>query len=237
MTVSILLEAVILTERRKLAPEIVEEILEILQNELPPNQRHRVHPPNEYVYTQLLLAWSNSGLPNAEEMVKRICHNMRQDEIPFTIVTYGVLIRFYGKLRDTQKLDQLFNAMKMEKETSTKDSQMAHPNTHLQPNLVTLSEAIYGYSTGDRIEKAEQILRQMHLIKPTTVHEEQLFGRSIQCVLAAYRYTYNNPLCASRTRHMAVQNASKFYEKNKDCPYLSDQQKCKWMAILFFCKS
>jgi pentatricopeptide repeat protein len=239
MTVSILLEAILLTESRKVAPELMEEVLEILQNELPPNQRHRVHPPNEYICTQLLLAWSNSDLPNAKEMIERICHNMEQDEIPFTIVTYGVLIRFYGKLRDTQKLDHLFNALKREKEkvglenskeTSTEANQVHHPNSQLRPNVIALSEAIYGYSTGDQIEKAEQIIQQMLRLKPNTKQEEQLFGRSILTVLMAYRYTYKNPLCTSRARHNAVHKASKFYERNKDCTYLSDWQKCKWRS-------
>jgi len=191
-TAGIIMEVLIKQEHPRNAPLVAEQLLDFIQKEAVALKNTDLLP-NVVIYSQLLKAWTDSGLPQTPQRIDEILRRMREQGIRPNVVKYNILLRYWAGKGSMERIEAIMQDMK---------------NEAVKPNLLTLSQAIYGYAKVGNTEKAEFLLQQMLLQhKHGDQNESKLIGESVQDILLAYvRMVESTP-------DKAVQGAEKLTQK------------------------
>lgn len=157
------------------AAHLAEELLGIVQEEAAFHSDSPDMQPNAVIYNQVLQAWANSGLPNASEKMGEILERMRKSKFSTpTLVTYSMLLRFFGVRKESKKIEEILRLMQAES---------------LQLDGTCLSPVIFCYCGEGNVEKAEEHLEKMLRLNLRSQNAWKLVAENVENILKAY-YTH-----------------------------------------------
>jgi pentatricopeptide repeat protein len=161
------------------APDWAEQIFQYVQDQ----GTHRCRP-DIFLYNQVIQSWAAAServeaAGKISEWYVRMRQNNSKDAccVRPDIVTFSVLLRFWGRMVDTYQLDCLLRDMKKD---------------HIVPDIICLNGAIYGYATAGKIDKARDLLQQMVPLRPENRSQMRMISEGAQMILLACRDKIKN---------------------------------------------
>lgn len=171
VTIGILLDVLIARSKRHDAPKVAEDFLGFVQS----NDSLLVEfHPDIYIFNQLLRAWTLSRLPETPSKLDEILQiHMRDQGLTPDEVSYAIILSYWAKQGAHTKLDELLERMERES---------------VEPTLIILSQAVYGYAKANKIQSAEKMLLQMvQKQQMDDSNDQRLIAAGTQQILLAYK--------------------------------------------------
>lgn len=166
-TLGILVQVAMIQQSPEQAPIVIEEIIQQFRNEYTPD----IIPMNEYLYLQLLTAWTRSGRRTEEipTKIQQIVSAMQQTDKPqnnrlwsnkqMSISYYHLLLQYWGKVvGDMGTCETLLEEMKRQSLPITR---------------TTLAPFVSAFCRAKQVHRAEQIIDQMMLLPSSSTTRQQ----------------------------------------------------------------
>jgi pentatricopeptide repeat protein len=175
-TIGMIMHVVIKQAHPSKAPLVAEGLLEFVRNEaaaVTQKPKHLHLAPDAVTYGLILNAWAASMLPEAPHRMEALMDDMRSRGIAPNIVSYNILLRFWGGKGNVNKIEATV-------ETLT--------NEGLELDLTGMSQIVYCYAKVGQVEKGEEVLRRM--IDKRQVgddHDDKAIAESVQNIMFFYR--------------------------------------------------
>ena len=227
VTIGNIMDVITKQSHPSVAPILAQGFLDFLKNEAEKTQNSQLEP-HVHIYNQVLHAWAKSGHPDTATKMDAFVEDMRDDKsgVALTVVTYNILLRYWGGRGSTARIEELLEDMK-------KDG--------VKPLITTLSQAIYGYAQVGCTDKAEELLDRM-VRRPELQQQNDnaaaktrdvvFVGESTQNILVAYRRTLDTK-AADWAKERAVVRATRLFKKMQEKVTFDEDQKSKFLLSIF----
>lgn len=184
------------------APYIAKQFVDYMEQEAKRKKTKAIRP-NLIIYTQLIQAWAFSGLPQSAQEIEATWTKMKENGITPGVVACNILIRFWGRLENAEKLDETMKYMAKEK---------------IEPNKITYNSAIYGYAVSGQLQRAENMLDALFQEDFENEKDYHLLSSGAQIILGAYRKIIDSDKISREEKEKTLEKAGFVYKELKLFP-------------------
>jgi hypothetical protein len=170
------LDAVLHRTHPKQAPHTAESILQFIRSESDRTNNAQLRP-DAHIYCQILKAWANSGLPEAEARMESAWQKMLDTRVRPDAVPYAILLQFHARGGNVARCEALARTM------------VKH---YVVPNVTNLAAMVLCYCRAGQPDRAMPILQDMFVTADRRIEFDcQELANSVLAVLVAYRRAAN----------------------------------------------
>jgi hypothetical protein len=196
-TVSLIIEAWVATLDPSRAPLEAEAMLHFARAEYERTQYDLLRP-NAHIYSLVIEAWCNSGLPESLERMERLFKLMCSTGVTPSRMVYALFLRYWGERGDIAKVHSILNTM---------------VEQNLRVDMKVLSEAVKGMARVGKPVHAEELLSHMLERDPDDETELQYMEDSVQSIMISYAKILMDGRADFTIKQNAVESAEILFDR------------------------